>query len=381
MNAAQQPLLALASKQFPDLTESEKKLVHNLVLGSPADYCSQDQAKNDPKNSKDWGESRMIRAVFLRWLCSDERAIRNISGNGINIRGAKIDGELNLQAASIPLPLFFYRCATPGPVLLNSAETRGLSFAGCVGGRISGDRLVVQGDLSLQGFQSEGAVVLTNARVIGNWDCEGARFLNPSQDALIADGITVFGRASLGRGFYADGAVLLKGATIRGPFECANGVFHNPKAIALNADGIAINGAALLHEGFRAEGEVRLVGATISGSLDCEGGTFQNSGGIVLNADGITINGAALLHQGFQAKGEVRLVGATISGSLDCERGTFQNPGGIALNAEGIVVRGSALLQQGFRAEGDVRLAGATITGSLDCEEAWRPNREPAFRA
>jgi hypothetical protein len=340
----------------------------HAAAGDLADYPGPSDAENDPNHADTWGASRTLRAAVIRWLRVDRAAVRHLDPGGIRLCRAKIDGELDLRGVIIPCPLLLERCALRHDVRLNFAETHLLSFAGSVSGSISGDGLMVKGELWLrQGFRATGAVALRNATITGNWDCDGGTFLNPDGDALDAGGITVHGRVFLHQGFHAEGKVRLVGATISGALVCEAGVFHNPGKIALDASQAYIGGSASLSRDFQAEGEVRLVGTTISGDLDCQGGMFLNPHGDALIAGGITVRGRAFLHQGFQAEGAVLLIGATISGDLDCHEGVFHNPGKIALQADGITVKGRTFLRQGFQADGAVSLISATIAVNLDC--------------
>jgi hypothetical protein len=169
----------------------------------------------------------MIRADVIRWLCVDQGAIRCIDPKGLRIARARIEGHLDLAHVIIPFPLLLEHCSLRGGVDLRWAETRLLSFVGSHSGSFTGEGLAVQGDLFLaSGFQAEGEVQLSGARITGRLDC-------------------------------------------------TRGLFRHPGGIAFHANAAKVGN--MVFRGIRAEGQVRLVGATIGGQLDCSGGYFLGS--------------------------------------------------------------------------------------------------------
>ena len=335
-------LLELAMKKFPTLTkdnkevEKLKKLFHAVVNGEVADYSDKSGKNNDPNEAKDrdpntgvlkWDpNTRVIRAECIAWLCTDPQASAMVTHKGIRVKGARIDGRLDLSDARISFPLKFEKSAVPVGFNLQNAELRNLYLVGTHTGPIYGDGMKVEGSVFLRyGFKSEGEVRLT-------------------------------------------------GATIGGSLSCVDGQFIKTWATALSADGADIRGSVYLCYGFKAEGVVNLIGATIGGNLVCNDSQFINKGAIALSADGADIKGGVFLHNGFKAEGEVRLVSATIGRNLECLRGQFINKGAIALSTAGVNVQRNVLLCGGFKAEGEVILIGATIDGYLIWTDVNSPN-------
>ena len=78
-------LLTRAVEQFPDLTDAEKKFLHDVIAGKVADYHMPNAAENDPRHANTWDASRTIRAQVIRWLCVDREAICQIDPHGIHI--------------------------------------------------------------------------------------------------------------------------------------------------------------------------------------------------------------------------------------------------------------------------------------------------------
>jgi hypothetical protein len=294
---------------------------------------------------------------------------------GVHLAGAEIGGRLECDGGEFRNPA--------------QAGVRGSGMALSAGGA-----KVARAVRFRYGFAAEGQVQLDEARIGGNLECHGGRFLNPalaniagSGMALSAEGAEVIG-SILFLAFVAEGAVRLNGAQIRGSLHCDGGQLKNPgqvglvgTGIALEAGNVKVGGDIFLRDGFAAEGIVQLQGAEIGGDLACNGGKLQNSAGAGNLGSGVALQVASarvasnvLLRSGFAAEGQVGLYGIVIGGTLDCAGGRFQNPqrvgiveSGIALDAMNAKVRGHARLEEGFDAKGEVRLFAAEIGGSLVC--------------
>jgi hypothetical protein len=247
-----------------------------------------------------------------------------VTYRGVNITGARIEGDLNLADAKIPFPLYLESSSLSAPLILDNAELSSLSLSGSRTRSISAEGVKIHGNAWLDyGFRNEGEVSLLGAKIEGALACAGGQFVNPGGRALTADGMTV-GRVLLREGFRAEGEVFLMGAIIAEELDCDSGQFVNPGGRALTADGMTVE-RVLLRKGFRAEGEVFLMGAKIEGDLDCDGGKFVNAGGRALTADTITVRRNLLLRDGFRADGTVFLLGAKITGALSTVGGDFSS--------------------------------------------------------
>jgi hypothetical protein len=322
-------LLALAKEHFGDRhTDADRNLFHHLANGWMADFSDDNPNRNDPAGAEEWGDHRVIRADRLRWLLTDPSAMQQISRHGgFGIKGARIDGALELYGATIDWLIAFESCRFSDEIQLADAEVGLLTMPGTHTKSILAPRLRVARGLFLR------------------------------------------------ERFHADGEVNLEGATIGGGLACDAGTFSNPGGYALNAEGIKVDGHVFLREGFKAEGEVRLLGATIGGQLACDAGTFSNPDGYALNTQEIKVNGGVFLRKGFKAEGEVRLLGATIGGNLECDAGTFSNPSGYALSAQGIRVSGSVFLRDEFEADGAIDFTAAEVDGWFQWQNIRNPEK------
>lgn len=274
-------LLELAEHKFGKLSEGEERLFTAVVEGRYPDFSSPDAQDNDPATAEQWSASRVLKSDRIAWLATDPDAARQVTHRGIGVKGARIDGRVDLQAANIEFALYFDRCALPAGINLLGAEIHALNLSGCRTGRITADGMKVEAGVFLRA------------------------------------GCTVQGR------------VRLLGASIGGNLDCQGGVFLGGDGEALGADGIQVAGSVLLNHGFRAVGEVRLLGAKIGANLDCEGGIFFNPAGDALAADRARIEGDVFLCDGFQARGRVGLP-SLVCGSffvwrnvVECEQATL----------------------------------------------------------
>ncbi len=304
----------------------ERKLIDAARAGTSADFSSDDQTANNPATGMTWGAERTIRADIIYALAVGSNPSWPIHCRGVRLKGARIIGELDFEAAELCRPLTLTRCYIEKPI----------NFA----------------------LASAHSITLTGSHVI----------------SINANGLRTRYDLSLGGGFTAKAGIALQGGHIRGLLQCGGGVFENAAGAALNADRLAVDGSIYLRNGFKSTGAVRLSGANIGRNLECDGGTFENPGQRVLDAEGVTVGGGIYLRKRFKALGEVRMLRASIGGSLDCEEGTFENPGQRVLDTEGVTVAGSIYLRNGFKALGEVRLVAAKIRSALECSKGTFSN-------
>lgn len=143
-------LLELATQKFGALTTAEEKLFRAAANGKLADYSADSEKVNDPATAENWGKERLLNANRIAWLCTDPQASVLVTHRGIWIKGARIDGELDLQFAKISFPLFFEKSAFPEGINLRHAEIRALAFPGTHIGLINADGLKVGGGVFLR---------------------------------------------------------------------------------------------------------------------------------------------------------------------------------------------------------------------------------------
>jgi sRNA-binding regulator protein Hfq len=306
-------LLVLAKAQFGVLTIAEEKLFNAVAKGEAANFQVGKEEIDHPTQAESWTDERTLKADRIAWLCTDKEVSSFINHKGLEIKGLRIEGKLDLEFAIIPFPLHFWKCCFSKPIILSCSKLLLLNLDGC--------------------------------------------HIKP----LNADSMQVSCSVFLRNGFKAEGEVRLLRASIGGNLECDNSQFDNPTGMSLSADGIQVSGGVFLRNGFKAQGEVRFHAASIGVDLDCSNGQFCNPNGKALNVDGVQVSRYILLRNGFKAQGEVSLLRASIAGSLDCDASQFYNPEGIALNGEGMQVSNGVFLRNEFKAEGRVDFTSAVI--------------------
>jgi sRNA-binding regulator protein Hfq len=313
--------------------------------------------------------------------------IRSLNADSVNIKGGvflslgfRAQGVVRLPTAQIGTDL--------------SCESA--SFTNPSGVALNADGVTVKRNVFFrENFRANGEVRLLGAQIGGNLECDGAMLKNgplPNSQgsgiALHADRVTIGGYALLRNGFTAEGEVMLLNAEIGANLDCQNALMENPPKVgvprsgaALSADGIRVKGNAVLSSGFRARGEVRLRGAHIGGNLDCENGVFANPSRMALDADRIRVNGYVFLRNGFSAEGEVKLLNAEIGSNLECDNAKLKNPqkdgapgSGNALVGDSAKVAGYIFLRNGFSAEGQVNFQNSQIGSDLQCGKATFKN-------
>ena len=315
---------------------------------------------------------RTIRAAVLRYLLVAGQWPVDV--RGVRLRGVRISGSLDLEAAVLSRPLSLECCyldADEG-VCFDYATASRVALRGCQLAVLKG-RMFTARELDLSHSTFAGPLQMSAADITGSFSCRGARLAGHDQDgdALVGDGIKVGGDVFLDGGFTAAGAVWLPGADITGQLSCRGAQLtgQNRGGDALVGDGMKVGGDVFLDRGFTAAGAVRLPGADITGKLNCRGAqlTGQNQSRNALVGDAMKVGAGVFLDGGFTAAGAVRLPGADITGQLNCRgaRLTGQNQDGKALDASGMKVGGDVFLEREFTAAGAISLNSAHVGGSV----------------
>lgn len=352
---------------------AERQLLHAVAAGTLVDLRTGDAHYDDPANAAAWGAERTVRAGLLIDLLTGKRTPDGGRLRAVKLRGARITGELDLEAVELVCPLLLADCLFEQPVNLREASAPAIRLPGCHLPGLTADQLRTVGDLNLDGLVSEGAVTLGGARIGGSLSLKTARLTGPGNYALRAEALTVTESMWCRDGFTAIGEIHMPGARIGGRLSFVGARLSNPGGRALTGDGLTVEQNMTCRNGFTVEGEVRLPGAHL-GRLSFIGARLSNPGGEALMADGLTVKQNLDGRDGFTVEGEVRLVGARIGGWLSLTGATLTNPGGCALRLDRVTVDQSVDCDQAFVAEGEVQLTGAHVGGPLTFDGARLTN-------
>ncbi|MEU8198525.1 hypothetical protein AB0C10_32570 [Microbispora amethystogenes] len=328
------------------------------------------------------------------------KAAGQVRFSNVKVSGTVIMDRAQLAAAGTALTLdglladggvLCKRMAVTGMVSLRNARVTGpFSFSGTRidhPGRMAlrGSRVTAEGGLYFGGgFTATGTVRLADSRIDRELNLDEAHLIHPGGDALQAEELqvegtvgarklTARGRVDLTQARIA-GSLNLDGADLDGTRTPAAGP-DGHRLVALDGDGMAIGGGLSGSGGFRAEGAVRLADARIGTFADFTGAYLRNPGGQALDAAGATIGRGLQCGRGFTAEGEVTLIGTTIGRHLYLNDATLSAPGGRALAAWQLEVR-ELYLRPRKAPEGTLDLRHARIGVLRDDPETWSRRRQ-----
>ena len=100
-----------------------------------------------------------LRAGLLSWLCTDESARALIGHKGVRVLGAKIDGRLDLEGATIPFPIVLTFCTIEEGIDFRDAEVVRLEL-----------NFSKLGPVRASGLRSKSGVSFLNVKIAGQLD-------------------------------------------------------------------------------------------------------------------------------------------------------------------------------------------------------------------
>jgi hypothetical protein len=355
-----------------DLTDTECKVWQAAATGTLVDLRTDDPKLDSPEKGAQWGPERTVRAEVIAALLLGGGEAASVAVRRVRLQGARITGELDLEAATLRCPLALLDCSFASAINLDEAIAPSVRLSGSHTPTVRARQLQTRGDLRLdEDFSvSLGWVDLAGSHIGGDFNCTGGQFFNSDGPTLFADRLTVDGDMLCDKGFIAEGQVSLLGAHIGGLFSCTGGHFSNSDGPALFANSLTVERRMLCDQGFSAIGGVNLDGAHIEGLFSCTDGHFFNPRGDALGASRLTVEGDMLCTEGFSAEGAVNLAGAHIGRVLNCRDSRFSNPNGVALDLFGATVSVTLFLES-VELEGTLNLADAKTRNYYDNPAFW----------
>lgn len=347
------------------------QIAAHAVAGTVATFLELDDSEPLPPYDDSRWDDFTVSGDDLAALLTDPTLKRH--HKGVRIVGLRIEGDLDLDEATLDRPLMLRRCQFgTNEVHLRDADARAINLSGSRCGGITAEGATVTRNLVLgDGFSATGELCLVGTNIGGELNCAGANLANLNGRALNVERAVIANSVFLGSNFSATGEIRLFATKIGSHLNCSAGAnLTNLNGPALTADGAVIAGAVLFSGGFSAIGEIRLVNAKIGGPLSCRGATLVESGGDALNAGGAVISGGVFLDARFQAIGEVCLDSAQFD-NLTCRGGTFIGRNGAALAAAGALIMGGVFLDEGFSADGLVDLTNVQARRLTDWRTDW----------
>jgi hypothetical protein len=354
-------------RDLEPLFPAERQLLLDYTAGAVSDV-----AESCPQQMT---EANLLRADFIYLLASglDETVLSN--PKGINVRGAWVEGTVNLRNCKVIGSFGFFNSVINGNLIFNDADVHNVLLPGTTVRDISANQLNCRGSIHLRdGFRSTGKVSLGGAKIGGNLDCSNGRFDNPGKEAIDCEGAEVRGHVWLKGDFIARGKVTLSRIHVRGVLSC-EGRFENPGGYAISCYGADIQGFLLMGGSFHARGEVWLAFSSIGGNFGCSGGFFENPEGLALDCEGLNVRGSVFFSRGFHIVGQLRLVAARIDRDLTFAGGVF---GDVAKNENASIdlsrseIRGSIIFGEIEGRLTSFGLRAASTNALIDDRESWR---------
>jgi len=253
-------LKKLAADRFPGMSEAEENVFRQCA--STVDFATVPSE-----------EQPQVRAAFLRWLITDEDALKFIDPIGYRIANATIVSALSLDFCRISRPLTFLCCTLNEEFTLRYADLPVLQVKACTALKgISVDGARVLGSLNFALLRAQGTVRFTGARIGNDVDFSGARFYG--SESIRADRVKVLGNLMFRKDFYSGGRISILGAEIGGDIDLSGASFA-AEDYSFLADGARVGGKMVLRDQFSSSGTIRLVGADIRRDLNCEGAQIK----------------------------------------------------------------------------------------------------------
>lgn len=284
--------------------------------------------------------SEPLEATLIRDLLCGKRSA-DIDPRGIQIRGAKIAGLLDLTDVRSTVSLILHSCEFDDLIVLARSHLPHLDLTGSSIPHIDATEFTCEHGAHFSTIAC-GQLRLTGANIEGLIDLRSAQLEATEGPALAANGLTVGKDLLLGERFRAssnsnNGVLNLVGSHIRGNLDLTGSQLDATNGPALDAYGLTVEENLYLRRGAKAssnsnEGVLYLRGATIKGQVALTGALLKAASGPALEATNITIHGDLFLNHGFTARsdsdhGTLCLIGANIAGGLILSGSTLSNFG------------------------------------------------------
>ncbi|MCP3757686.1 membrane-associated oxidoreductase [Streptomyces sp. TBY4] len=310
--------------EINDLTPAERRVWDAFPRGERVDFL--EEPAETGSGGADWGPERTVRAeVLTALLLGGPTAEGQVAG--LNVRGARITGKLNLKYAVVEHPIRLRACWFERKPLLYGAKLRVFVANDSTLPGLTADTVSVEVALKLSCCRITGPVRLAGARITG--------------------------------GLFLRKAVI----GIAGPAEEGQEPALRFNHADIGTDVIAME--------LTVHGQTRINGATVGGQINFDDARLLAPGATALHAEILTV-GTDLRAMRLEARGRVNLTGSRIPGQLNLAYARLINPGGVALRASSCVA-GEVWLRNCPTIQGGVNLRRSQFDLLHITPETWPP--------
>ncbi len=314
--------------EINDLTPAERRIWDAFPRGERVDFRS--QPDEDASDGHAWGPERTVRAEVLTDLLLNGSSARGLVA-GLNVRGVRITGKLNLKYAVVEHAIRLRGCWFERKPLIYGAQLRALVLSDSALPGLTATSVSIDVALRLPCCKISGPVRLAGARIAGGLFLQKAVVGTPGPAEGVAEGE-----------------------------EAPLQVNH------------ADIGTDVIAFGLTVHGQTRLNGATVAGQVNLDDARLLAPGSTALHAENLSV-GTDLRALRMEAHGRVNLTGSRIPGQLQFGYARFLNPGGVALRASSCVV-GEVWLRSCETVQGTVNLRRSQFDILHMPSETW-PDR------
>ncbi|KPX48165.1 MULTISPECIES: membrane-associated oxidoreductase [Pseudomonas syringae group] len=344
---------------FGPLKPAEQSLLDCCRFGT--------MAKIGPVVPEEPSTDNTVRAGFLRFLVLGGDGSAPVHERGVQLKGAYIQGWLNLNSTVVPSPLLIQFCHVQREIILTDATfAHSLVLSHSTLHGLDASRVLIEGRLFLIKTTSSGKININGAHISGHVSCSGAQLDGCGSWALSAENVLCGGNFQLRGGFSAKGGVNLMAAKVEGQLACEGGITASTGP-AFQADRIHVKGSVFFYKGFSSVGTLRFLGANVHGQFNCNTARLNGNGRTALSLDAAVIAGSLFLGRKFSAVGSVVLHSTHIKGDL-VMRGADRLS---TLSAKRINIGGALVLRDLLNPLDSASFAGGRAGSLDDDKKSW----------
>ncbi len=104
------------------------RLFRAVADGGVADYGANPDEEHDCGSVREGGQERTIQADRISWLFTSPEALRRVTSRGVQVAGARVEGNLDLSFATVSFPLALTQSTISAGISLYHASIGALNL-------------------------------------------------------------------------------------------------------------------------------------------------------------------------------------------------------------------------------------------------------------